>query len=203
MNLYFTRHGETRWNVEKKIQGTTDIPLNENGRNQAEALAKTLLSKRDEETFHPVCVYTSPQLRAAQTAQISADALGIPCVAMEGLREMDLGEWEGLNWDIIREEYGERYLFWNSHRRHVHTPGGENYDEVLGRTLAALDEILNRETEDVLIVTHSAVLMALRCYLADLPFEEMVRRFRTKNTELVKIEEEEIRRAIVRYEAGE
>lgn len=203
MNLYFTRHGETEWNVEKKIQGTTDVPLNENGIRQAKCLAQTLLKKRDSEAFHPIRVYTSPQLRAAQTAQICADALGIECVSLDGLREMDLGEWEGLNWDIIREEYGERYLFWNSHRRLVHTPAGENYDEVLGRTLAALDEILNRETQDVLIVTHSAVLMAVRCYLAGLPFEEMVRRFKTKNTELVKIEEEEIRQAIRRYAAGE
>lgn len=66
-----------------------------------------------------------------------------------------------------------------------------------------MDEILARETEDVLIVTHSAVLMALRCYLAGLPFEEMVRCFRTKNTELVMLEETEIRQAVRRYKAGE
>lgn len=203
MNLYFTRHGETQWNVEKKIQGKMDIPLNENGRNQAKALAKTLLVKRDEEAFHPVRVYTSPQLRAFETARICADALGISCEPLDGLREMDLGEWEGLNWTIIREEYGERYLFWNSHRRLVHTPGGESYGEVLGRTLAALDEILKRETQDVLVVSHSAVLMALRCYLARLPFEEMVQHFKTENTELVKLPEEEIRQAIARYAAGE
>lgn len=203
MNLYFTRHGETEWNVKKKIQGTTDTSLNENGIRQAKLLAQTLLNKRESGAFHPVRVYNSPYLRAAQTAQIVADALDIPCETMDGLREMDLGEWEGLNWDIIRAEYGERYLFWNSHRRFVHTPGGENYDEVLGRTLAALDEILARETEDVLIVTHSAVLMALRCYLAGLPFEEMVRCFRTKNTELVMLEETEIRQAVRRYKAGE
>lgn len=203
MNLYFTRHGETEWNVKKKIQGTTDIPLNENGIYQAKCLAQTLLEKRDSEAFCPIRVYTSPQLRAAETAQICADVLGIECVPLDGLREMDLGEWEGANWDIIRETYGEQYLHWNSHRRFDYTPGGENYDEVLGRTLAALDEILGRETKDVLVVSHSAVLMALRCYLAGLPFEEMVRRFKTKNTELVKIEEEEIRQAIKRYAAGE
>lgn len=203
MNLYFTRHGETEWNVKKKIQGTTDIPLNENGIYQAKRLAQTLLEKRDSEAFHPIRVYTSPQLRAAETAQISADALGIECISLDGLREMDLGEWEGSNWDMIRETYGEQYLHWNSHRRYDHTPGGESYDEVLGRTLAALDEILGRETKDVLVVSHSAVLMALRCYLAGLPFEEMVRRFKTRNTELVKIEEEEIRQAIKRYAAGE
>lgn len=203
MNLYFTRHGETEWNVKKKIQGTTDIPLNENGIYQAKRLAQTLLEKRDCESFHPIRVYTSPQLRAAETAQISADALGIECIPLDGLREMDLGEWEGSNWDLIRETYGEQYLHWNSHRRYDHTPGGESYDEVLGRTLAALDEILGRETEDVLVVSHSAVLMALRCYLAGLPFEEMVRCFKTRNTELVKIEEEEIRQAIKRYAAGE
>lgn len=92
MNLYFTRHGETDWNVEKKIQGATDVPLNGNGISQAKRLAQMLRKKRDSEAFCPVRVYTSPQLHAAKTAQICAGALGIPCEALDGLREMELGE---------------------------------------------------------------------------------------------------------------
>ena len=63
---------------------------------------------------------------------------------------------------------------------------------------AALEQILAREKDDVLVVTHSAVLMALRCYLADRPFDVM-REYRTRNTELVRVTEEEIREAIRRY----
>lgn len=199
MVLYFVRHGETEWNVKKKIQGKADIPLNKNGLRQASALADYLV----QEQLRVVCAYTSPQFRAVQTAQIAADALGIECVSMSGLREMDMGEWEGSNWDTIAETYGETYTYWDEHRRYTHTPGGESYDEVLGRTLMALKEIIEHERENVLIVSHSAVLMALRCYLAKKPFEEMVSHFKTRNAEVVRISAENVKEAIARYEAGE
>lgn len=199
MKFYFVRHGETEWNVLKKIQGKTDVPLNENGQNQAKALAASLV----EQKLHAVKIYTSPQLRATQTAEIIGNALHIECEKLQGLIEMDLGEWEGSNWETIEEEYAQEYHNWNEHRRHVHTPGGECYNEVLERTLDALKHILSKENDNVIVVTHSAILMSLRVYLAKLPFEEMVRRFKTKNTELVEIDESEIRDAIERFEAGE
>ena len=138
MNFYFTRHGETEWNVKKKIQGTTDIPLDEKGIQQAKRLAETLLEKQRNGELHLDRVYTSPQLRAAETARFSAEALGIECIRLWDLREMDLGDWEGRNWDEIRETEAERHHIWDTHRRFCHTPGGECYNEVLRRTLAAL-----------------------------------------------------------------
>lgn len=203
MNLYFVRHGETEWNVQKKIQGSTDVPLNDNGLLQAHRLAEDLKRQKKEGKIHPVRVYTSPQLRAAKTAEFAAEALKVACVPCDALREMDLGEWEGSNWDIIKKNYGEVYTYWNEHRRYTRTPGGESYQDVLARTLAALAEILERETKDVLIVTHSAILMALRCYLAKRPFEEMVKKYKTKNAGVVEISEGEIREALIRFDRGE
>ena len=117
-------------------------------------------SRRNGE-LHLDRVYTSPQLRAAETARFSAEALGIDCIRLWDLREMDLGDWEGRNWDEIRETEAERHHIWDTHRRFCHTPGGECYNEVLRRTLAALEQTLAHEKDDVLVVTHSAVLMAL------------------------------------------
>lgn len=196
MTLYFVRHGETDWNVRKKIQGKTDIPLNEKGVSQAVALASWLKANG----FQVKRTYTSPQLRAAETARILSDALEIESIVLNGLREMDLGEWEGMNWNTVEEVYQDRYEYWNTHRRFTRTPQGESYDDVLGRTLRALQYILEQETHDVLVVTHSAVLMALRCYLADRPFEDMVPYFKTKNTGIVEVESDDIRRAVLRYE---
>ena len=198
MIFYFVRHGETQWNVDKKIQGTTDVPLNENGLRQANALAEKLVT----EGYQIVRAYTSPQLRASVTAQIAADALGIECVPLEELMEMNLGEWEGSNWDRIEAEYKDVYHYWNTHRRYVKTPEGESYNDVLARTMKALSYILERESGNVLVVTHSAILMSLRCYLAGRPFEEMVDYFKTKNAEVVAIDAEEIRTAIKRFENG-
>ncbi len=197
MIFYFIRHGETDWNVRKKIQGKADIPLNENGLNQAKALADELAELKPD----VVRAYTSPQQRAKLTAGIAAEALGVECVSLDGLREMDLGEWEGSNWDIIEQTYGEVYHYWNSHRRYTHTPGGECYNEVLERALESLGIILEREQGDVLVVTHSAILMVLRCYLARLPFEEMLR-FRTKNAAWFTVSAEEMKDALTRFAAG-
>lgn len=198
MIFYFIRHGETDWNVRKKIQGKTDVPLNENGLKQAKELAKELTGQK----LDVVRAYTSPQQRAAETARIAAEALGIGCVSLDGLREMDLGEWEGSNWEIIEQTCGEVYEHWNSHRRYTRTPGGECYNEVLGRALDSFQVILEREQGNVLVVTHSAILMVLRCYLAGLPFEEMLR-FRTKNAAWFGIPAEEVEHAIRRFAAGE
>lgn len=204
MTLYFIRHGETDWNVKKKIQGKTDIPLNENGLQQAKELAGELLEKRTAGELQAVRVYTSPQLRAAVTAKIAAEALGIGCIPLSGLAEMDLGEWEGLNWQSVEEAYGDTYHYWNAHRRYTKTPGGESYQQVLARTLEALRSILAHETEDVLIVTHSAVLMSLRCYLAECPFEEMVEKFKLKNCGVVPVSSETVSAAVSRFfETGE
>lgn len=198
MKIYLVRHGETDWNVQKKIQGTTDVPLNETGRKQAAALADKLV----RENYQIDRVYTSPQLRAAATAQIAASALGTACILLPELAEMDLGKWEGDNWSNIEKTYGETYYYWNSHRRYVHTPGGECYNDVLKRTFHALAYIMERETGNVLVMSHSAVLVSLRCYLAGLCMEdETMLKFRTKNTEIVEVDAEEIREAMKRFMA--
>ncbi len=190
MKFLFVRHGETEWNVKKKIQGKTDIPLNEKGVQQAEELAEKLAAQGKKVAK----VYTSPQLRAKKTAEILAEALHAECVCRDGLREMELGLWEGSNWSSIREEYGERYLYWNAHRRYTKTPEGESYNDVLERTLKTLRDIMDEETEDVLVVTHSAVLMALFCYIAKEPFTEevMLEHHRLGNAEAAEVDFGEI-----------
>lgn len=197
MRLLLVRHGETDWNVEKRIQGTTDVPLNEHGLRQAKQLAEKLV--RDKVTA--ARVYSSPQKRAFVTAQLAAAAIGVDCVLLDDLREMDLGEWEGLKWKDIEQRYGDIYEQWNRHRRYEKTPGGESYNEVLGRVLHALGHILDRETEDVLVVTHSAVIMALRCYLAGREFKEdvMIRCFKSRNTEIVCLDAAEVKAGIEKF----
>ena len=76
MIFYFVRHGETDWNVLKKIQGTTDVPLNETGLRQARELAEKLV----KEKYQIDRVYSSPQIRAQVTAQTAARALQKECV---------------------------------------------------------------------------------------------------------------------------
>ena len=113
---------------------------------------------------------------------------------------MNLGSWEGSNWRVIERENSPEYQEWRKDRRYVRTPGGgECYNDVVKRTLDAMEYIMKRENGDVLIVTHSAIIMALRCYIAGLPFDEMVRKFKTRNAEVVMIESFKIIDAIARF----
>ena len=196
MIFYFVRHGETDWNVQKKIQGKTDVPLNENGLRQAGELADKLVA----EGYRIEKAYTSPQIRAQVTAQAAAEALGIECISLEGLREMNFGDWEGDNWPNIEKCYGEFYRLWNSHRRYRNTPNGESYNELLRRVFRALEYIMNYEKGNVLVVSHSAIMFSLQCYVAGLCMDdETMLNFRAKNAEVIEITEEEIKEAMKRF----
>jgi broad specificity phosphatase PhoE len=88
--LLLVRHGETDWNAEGRLQGHTDLPLNEPGRRQARTLAGELAGDGIE------AVYSSDLARARETADIVAERLGLPVVLDPDLREKDWGTWEGL-----------------------------------------------------------------------------------------------------------
>ena len=113
MKLYLVRHGETDWNVKKKIQGQTDIPLNPNGVRQAKELAAELARDPGIAVRH---VYHSPQTRAAETAYICSEALHATCIPAAGLAEMNLGIWEGSNWRVIERENSQAYQDWIRNR---------------------------------------------------------------------------------------
>lgn len=197
MKLYLVRHGETDWNVKKKIQGQTDIPLNPNGVRQAKELAAELARDPGITVRH---VYHSPQIRAAETAYICSEALHATCIPAAGLAEMNLGIWEGSNWRVIERENSQAYQDWIRNRRYVRTPEGESYNDLLKRVLDTMGGIIRKEAgEDVLIVTHSAVIMVLRCYIAGHPFDEMARIFKTRNAEAVMLESFKILDAIERF----
>lgn len=149
MKLYFVRHGETEWNVKKKIQGKTDIPLNENGIRQAKELACQLV----EEDISVKHVYHSPQLRAAETARIAAEALHATCIPLDGLVEMNLGSWEGSNWLCDRAGKTVRNIrSGEKSRRYVRTPGGgECYNDVVKRTLDAMEYIMETGKREMVL----------------------------------------------------
>lgn len=195
MKLLLIRHGETDWNVAKRIQGSTDIPLNAAGRAQAEALADALSC-----SLRPVCaVYTSPLSRAAATAAVLADKLGIPCRTQEELREIGFGLWEGLTWEEVKERFPEEFSLWYGDRRYGRPPEGESYQDLLNRFVPALQKII-RETPptdgDIIIVTHSACIMSLLSMLNATPFSEMAKRYKLSNTAMTEVDSKLIMQAV-------
>ena len=97
--LLLVRHGETDWNAERRWQGHADVPLNERGRAQAQALAEQVAGDERVDV-----VYASDLARARETAEIAADRLGVALVLDPDLREIDVGSREGRTWDEIDDE---------------------------------------------------------------------------------------------------
>ena len=127
MLFYLVRHGQTDWNRAGKIQGTTDIPLNETGRQQAEQLATVL----KERSGYPAktridAVYASPLARAFQTAEILAKEGKLPLRRLTGLRERDFGYWEGKSWQQVEAEYPDEFHLWREQPMVGIPAGGES-----------------------------------------------------------------------------
>ncbi|WP_112179862.1 MULTISPECIES: alpha-ribazole phosphatase [Paraliobacillus] len=183
MKLYLIRHGQTDWNIVGTIQGSKDVELNSTGISQAEELSKKIV----ETDYSFSKVYSSHQKRATKTAKILSDTTKTECIEIKGLEEINLGEWEGLSWAEIQKVYPSEFSEWYKNRRNTKPPGGESYQEMLMRVLKTLRKIVDSNEENILIVTHSAVIMCLQCYLTNTPFEEMTK-FKTDNMSITEID---------------
>ncbi|MDE7446714.1 MAG: histidine phosphatase family protein [Lachnospiraceae bacterium] len=184
MKLYLVRHGETDWNIESKIQGQTDIELNERGREQAEEFAARIAG----EDYQVDSIYTSSKRRALETARIIGAALKIEPKVQPGLEEICLGKWEGYTWKQVKELFWDEYQLWRDNRRYQEPPLGESYQQLLDRLLPAIHEITQKEKGNVLVVTHSAVIMTLLSYIYDTPFEDMAKNYKTGNAGIVELD---------------
>ena len=183
MKLIFIRHGKTDWNVQGKIQGSQDIELNEIGINQAMEVSYKL--KKLNYNFKKI--YTSPQKRALETAKIISEFSAVPFITIEDLKEINMGKWEGLLWKEVRETYPTKYKEWIENRRYNPPPNGESYEAMLQRVIKSLHKIINDNNDEVVIVTHSAVIMCLQCYITNTSFNEMLK-FKTNNAEITEID---------------
>ncbi len=151
--IMLARHGETDWNHEHRWQGHADPPLNATGRAQANALATELARKR------PQRIYSSDLLRARETAEVVAVALGLTVVLDERLREVDVGEWSGLTMAEVERLYPEGVL-----RRREGGTGwttGESFADMRRRIAEVLHAIgASHAGERVVVISHGGPLVA-------------------------------------------
>ena len=151
-----------------RFQGLTDIPLNDTGRQQA-GFAKTGLL--DVEL---AAIYTSPLQRAVETAEIIRGDREIPIYPTEGLREMGIGEWEGLLVSEIDERYPGWYDIWRTAPTRIRLKGGEPYAETQKRAWKTFWEIVKKhEGQTVLIVSHMMCISSILLTVAGIPLDEV------------------------------
>lgn len=156
--LYFLRHGETDWNVEGRLQGQRDIPLNDVGRVQAEEAGHKLaaLLPRPEDLRWQV----SPMSRTRETAELAREAIGLHRVGYhldDRLKELTFGAWEGLTWPELRQRDPRGAAARSADKWNYAPPQGESYAMLLAR----LEPWLAEQDRDTIVVSHGGVARAL------------------------------------------
>lgn len=154
--LYLVRHGETEWNAQEKFQGHSNVPLSERGREQARLLARRLAGRKITAFF------SSDLKRAAETAAILAAPHGLEVEALDSLREMNFGAWEGMTIREIRDGCRELAERWWKDPVHTCLPEGETLKELARRVNGAIAGIVRQHQQggEVVVVSHGGPLRA-------------------------------------------
>ncbi|MDD9267794.1 histidine phosphatase family protein [Paenibacillus sp. GCM10023248] len=167
--LYLIRHGETEWNIERRLQGHMDSPLTSLGEQQAVWLSYALKDIRFD------ALHASSSGRALHTAHIIKGGRDLPVQASDDWREMHLGAWEGrISDEFEAEEPDNFHAFWRSPELYMAAQGGETYAGLQARVLPALQRLLAaHEGQTIALVSHTVTLKVIMAYfegraLADL-----------------------------------
>ncbi|MFC6153729.1 histidine phosphatase family protein [Nocardioides yefusunii] len=164
--LLLLRHGRTSWNLEGRVQGQTDVPLDEVGVEQARLVAPALAK------YAPVLVRSSDLARARVTAEAVADACGVEVSLDSRLREFDLGERAGARLTDYAAAHADEYAAFRAGRYDV-VPGGESREQLVERFVPAVQDALRalRPGELGVVVAHGAALKVAVAALLGWPAE--------------------------------
>lgn len=172
MNITIVRHGQTNYNLERKLQGITDNLLNATGEQQAWDTKQRLES---ESIDFIIC---SPLIRAKQTADIINKGRNVPIQYDERLIERNFGEYEGT---YIKDYNVDEFWSYQQNRKYQKA---ENIKDFLTRVYAFLEEIQNKyQDKNILLVAHAGISVAVECYFKGIPKDDKLVEIRLKNCE--------------------
>jgi probable phosphoglycerate mutase len=169
MKIYLLRHGEIEQTAEKRLIGQTDVDLTANGKRQAvwwrSALERIALKE----------VYCSDLVRSRQSAQILAADVLPSVTIMAGLREIDLGAWDGLTAEEVKTTFPGEWEKRGADIAGYRPEEGESFLDLSNRVVPILDEIADDSEDAVAIVGHAGVNRVLLCHVLGLPLEHLFR----------------------------
>ena len=166
MDLLLVRHGQTDWNPIGKVMGAHPIPLNAKGLEQAQNLNRWLQS------IDITRIYTSPMLRAVQTAETIAQGRNLPVEIEEGVAEIDYGDWVEKTFEEVRTQYPEQYNAYRFSPSTMQIPGGEMVSNVQKRAVQAIEKLrAKHQGERVVVVSHADVIKAILVHYLNFPLD--------------------------------
>ncbi|PKB70540.1 MAG: hypothetical protein BZY87_10465 [SAR202 cluster bacterium Io17-Chloro-G6] len=176
MKFFLVRHGETEWNKLGRFQGHEDINLNERGLAQAKETAKTAAG------WGHSAIYTSPLTRTVQVAEEIAKVTQVQVLQRPGLKELGLGDLEGVTGEEMRQGWPEVFSTWRSNPERVSMPNGESLVQLRDRAWQSILDIEREhagrehpEGESVVVISHNFVIRSIVGELLGVPLENFHR----------------------------
>ena len=174
MQIILVRHGETMANKAQLVLGTSDVPLTELGRGQAKAAAQKISLMEPS----PTILFSSPYQRAKETAGYISNVIGLNPIFIDGLKEMNSGEMEGIKASEMVDKYPEYMKNWRRDHSTARPPGGETLEEVHSRAWKSILNIFNEYDEPlVVVVAHLFPIQGILCNVLGIKsnnFEKLV-----------------------------
>ncbi|MDQ1654453.1 MAG: glucosyl-3-phosphoglycerate phosphatase [Cryptosporangiaceae bacterium] len=162
--LLLWRHGRTEWNAAGRMQGQSDVALDDTGRAQAREAAPLLAAEQ------PDAIVSSDLVRAHDTALVLAALTGLPVRTDPRLRESNFGPWQGLTSEEIAERFPEPHALWRQGKAFT-VPGAETPDEVAARMLAGIEDALDATDGTLVVAAHGAAARHAVRALLGWPYE--------------------------------
>ena len=168
MRLFLVTHAETDWTTVGRFQGHTDIPLNAQGKQQAELLQQRLAQELLD------AIVASDLRRALETAMIIATPHGLPVQTDPRLRELHFGDWEGLTYAEVYQKDPHGLAAWQHNLLEFSTPGGERLPALADRLHDFLHDLMSRLPDrQVLVVAHRGSVRVMLCLLLGIPVQNL------------------------------
>lgn len=168
VKIYMTRHGQTEWNRERRLQGRLDSNLTTIGRENAKLLGEHLSKVPFD------AIYASPSGRTMMTASLIKGNRPIRIFTDEDLQEIYMGSWEGQQQSDVEKQYADEFhAFWRAPHLY-HPTERESFQQVQDRAVKMLKRVMtNHKNGNVLLVTHTVVIKTLLAYLKQIPMENL------------------------------
>ncbi len=170
MRLILVRHGETEWNREGRFQGQSPVGLSEKGIRQARETARALVAMK------PTAIYSSPLTRAMMTANEIGKAVSLEVTPLEGIKEVHLGEMEGITGREMRDRFAQFYATWRRDPSQAVFPAGESMRQLQERAWNAIVGLEKAHPNGAVVaVSHNFAIRTILCRFMGLPLSRFHR----------------------------
>lgn len=154
--IFLVRHGESEWNILKKVQGQKNIPLTKNGIYQAHLIGNRLKNEKID------IIYSSHLDRAKDTANIIGEIINTNIITKKELQEINFGIWEGMSQADINKNYNKDFILWRKEPEKLKIGEVETLENLQIRSMRCINNIIKNDlSENIVVVSHSATLKTI------------------------------------------